>query len=66
MNIIHTSFLSQQGDLHGQMVSSLKDYFRSDNLTTETKISNEWNQLFIDVSESKAFQSQTDLPQETV
>uniref|UniRef100_A0A8W8KQF7 Tetraspanin n=1 Tax=Magallana gigas TaxID=29159 RepID=A0A8W8KQF7_MAGGI len=39
---------TKTGDLHGQMVSSLKDYFRSDNLTTETKISNEWNQLFID------------------
>lgn len=52
-------FLSQQSDLHGQMTSSLKDNFRSDNLTTGTKISNEWNHLFMDVSECKTFQSHT-------
>lgn len=56
VNIIQTSFfffLSKQSDLHGQMMSSLKDNFRSDNLTTGTKISNEWNHLFMDVSNVK-------------
>lgn len=61
MNIIQTTsfFLSKQSDLHGQMMSSLKYYFRSDNLTAGTKMSNEWNHLFIDVSECKTFQSMT-------
>lgn len=39
---------TKTSDLHGQMISSLKDNFRSDNLTTGTKISNEWNHLFMD------------------
>lgn len=61
VNIIQTTsfFLSKQSDLHGQMMSSLKDNFRSDNLTTGTTISNEWNHLFMDVSECKTFQSHT-------
>lgn len=52
-------FLSQQSDLHGQMTSSLKDNYWNDNFTTGTNISNEWNHLFIDVSESKIFRTQT-------
>lgn len=52
-------FLSQQSDLHGQMTSSLKDNYWNDNFTTGTNISNEWNHLFIDVSESKTFRTQT-------
>lgn len=39
---------NKTSDLHGQMMSSLKYYFRSDNLTAGTKMSNEWNHLFID------------------
>lgn len=44
----HIDPYTKTSDLHGQMISSLKDNFRSDNLTTGTKISNEWNHLFID------------------
>ncbi|XP_052674541.1 uncharacterized protein LOC128156433 [Crassostrea angulata] len=35
-------------DLHGQMTSSLKDNYWNDNFTTGTKMSNNWNHLFID------------------
>nr|XP_034299958.1 uncharacterized protein LOC117681055 [Crassostrea gigas] len=39
---------NKKSDLHGQMTSSLKDNYWNDNFTTGTKISNEWNHLFID------------------
>lgn len=46
---------SKTSDLHGQMTSSLKDNYWNDNFTTGTKMSNNWNHLFIDVSECKTF-----------
>lgn len=39
---------NKTSDLHGQMTSSLKDNYWNDNFTTGTKMSNEWNHLFID------------------